>query len=246
SYWRAEIPSGVESIGGTAPLFEVLDRLAGTAHAWDRREQLIRIRDRKWYLDRPAEIPLRLVRRWVAVSDRRGALPVSEFAVAASTLTERQISSLVYSWYFPPQLYDLRESTGALEKARYLLPLHGTLAPAQQQSPDGVAAESLRGFFVGWPNAPSPETHRRLLERSDHFVLAVDGETGNVVGFITAITDGVLSAYIPHLEVLPAYQRRRIGTELTRRMLATLEGFYGIDLLCDPDVESFYVRLGMK
>lgn len=31
-----------------------------------------------------------------------------------------------------------------------------------------------------------------------------------------------------------------------RRMLAKLDGRYGIDLLCDPGVRPFYARLGMR
>ena len=77
---------------------------------------------------------------------------------------------------------------------------------------------------MGWPNPPAPETHRKLLGNSDHVVLAVVTATGDVVGFITAISDGVLCAYIPLLEVLPAYQGGGIGQELTRRMLAKLSG----------------------
>ena len=76
-------------------------------------------------------------------------------------------------------------------------------------------------------------------------ILAVDDATGNVVGFITAITDETLFAYIPLLEVLPEYRGRGIGSELVRRMLAKLEGMYAVDLLCDPDVQPFYERLGM-
>ena len=113
-------------------------------------------------------------------------------------------------------------------------------------SVEGVAAENLQGFFVGWPNPPSPETHLRLLGNSDHVVLAVDDVTGNVVGFITAITDDVLSAYIPLLEVLPDYQRRGIGQELVRRMLEKLVGLYAVDLLCEQELQPFYARFGMQ
>ena len=113
-------------------------------------------------------------------------------------------------------------------------------------SGEGLTPDRLGGFFVGWPNPPLPETHLRLLAGSDHVVLAVDQRSGRVVGFVTAISDGVLSAYVPHLEVLPAYQGRGIGTELMRRMLARLDGLYGIDLLCDPEVQPFYARLGMR
>ncbi len=113
-------------------------------------------------------------------------------------------------------------------------------------SVEAINPDQLRGFFVGWPNPPSPETHLKLLASSDKIVLAVDDETGNVVGFITAISDGLLSAYIPFLEVLPAHRGRGIGQELTRRMLDKLTGLYMVDLLCDPEWQPFYARLGMK
>jgi hypothetical protein len=138
SYWCAERPSGVAAIAGSAPLFEVLDRLAGDGHAWDRREGLIRFRDRKWFQDRPSEIPLRTVRRWMAVTDRLGALPVAEFASLAETLTEFQFDLLFNRWVFPPQLEDLRFGISrgglALERSRHLLRLYARLAPAQQQA----------------------------------------------------------------------------------------------------------------
>ena len=108
-----------------------------------------------------------------------------------------------------------------------------------------VTPDRLTGFFVGWPNPPSPETHLRLLDGSDHVVLAVDDDADRVVGFVTAISDGVLSAYVPHLEVLPDYQRQGIGTQLMRRIVAKLDRLYMIDLLCDPELRPFYARLGM-
>ena len=109
---------------------------------------------------------------------------------------------------------------------------------------DGISADSLGGgFFVGWPNPPKPEAHLRVLQGSAHVVLALDDQ--NVVGYITAITDGVLAAYIPHLEVLPAYKGQGIGTELMRRMFDQLQHIYMIDLICDADVQPFYDRLGM-
>lgn len=111
---------------------------------------------------------------------------------------------------------------------------------------DQVTPDQLAGFFVGWPHPPTPATHLRLLRNSTHIVLASNDQTGQVVGFITAISDGVLSAYIPLLEVLPAYRRQGIGKELARRMLAKLEGLYMVDLLCDPEVQSFYARLGLR
>ena len=66
---------------------------------------------------------------------------------------------------------------------------------------DGVEPDQLAGFFVGWPDPPSPETHLKILHASHAIVLAQD-RSGQVVGFINAVSDGILSAYIPLLEVL--------------------------------------------
>ena len=100
----------------------------------------------------------------------------------------------------------------------------------------------LSGYFGGWPDPPSQETHLAMLDGSDHIVLAVDDDAGRVIGFITAISDGVSCAYIPHLGVVDEYQGRGIGSELLRRLQVELREIYMIDLLCDEDVVPFYER----
>ena len=109
-----------------------------------------------------------------------------------------------------------------------------------------VTSEHLRGgFFAGWPNPPSPITHYQILANSSAIVLArIEDET--VVGFITAVSDRVSCAYIPHLEVLPAFQSQGIGSELMRRMLQKLRHLYMVDLVCDPPLQAFYERFGMR
>ena len=74
--------------------------------------------------------------------------------------------------------------------------------------------------------------------------LALDGDT--VVGFVTAISDGVLSAFIPLLEVSPGYRGQGVGNELIRRLLAQLDRFYMVDLSCDAGLEPFYDALGFQ
>ncbi|WP_312506695.1 GNAT family N-acetyltransferase [Lysinibacillus sp.] len=110
---------------------------------------------------------------------------------------------------------------------------------------DDISSDMLRGFFADWPNPPSPQTHLKLLENSSNVVIAVDEQSKQVVGFITAISDGVLSAYIPFLEVLPAYKNRGIGKELIKRMLDELSNIYMIDLCCDDDLIPLYEKFGM-
>ena len=109
----------------------------------------------------------------------------------------------------------------------------------------GIEPRNLQGFFVDWPHPPSAERHLRLLAGSDAIALAIDTATGQVVGFVTALTDGELSGFIPLLEVLPAYQGDGIGKALITRMLERLGPLPNVDLLCDPDMVSYYEQFGM-
>ena len=110
---------------------------------------------------------------------------------------------------------------------------------------ENITPDQLQGFFVDWPNPPSPETHLKLLQNSSKVVVAIDPSTNNVVGFITAISDGVLSAYIPLLEVLPAYKLQGIGQQLVEKMLEQLNNIYMIDLCCDEHLIPYYEKFGM-
>lgn len=115
-----------------------------------------------------------------------------------------------------------------------------------RDSVQGITEDQLEGFFVGWKKIPPPEVHLQALCSSGHVVLALDTNTNKVVGFISALTDTVMTAYIPLLEVLPSYQSKGIGTELVRRMLKKLESLYMVDLLCEADRQSFYEQFGMQ
>jgi hypothetical protein len=73
---------------------------------------------------------------------------------------------------------------------------------------DDFTPDQLSGSFVGWPTPPSRNQFAAVLRSSYRAVVAVDSTTGRAVGFITAISDGVLTAPLPWLEVLPDYQGR--------------------------------------
>ena len=119
-------------------------------------------------------------------------------------------------------------------------PIHYT------DDPTTLTPDRLAGFFVGWPTAPSPEQHLAVLTGSYRAIIALDPAAGDrVVGFVTMISDGVLTAFIPWLEVLPAYQGRGIGSQLVARVLEGTERFYSVDLLCDAALQEYYKRFGM-
>ncbi|NLA82387.1 MAG: GNAT family N-acetyltransferase [Clostridiaceae bacterium] len=110
-------------------------------------------------------------------------------------------------------------------------------------SEDAAHLELAPGFFEAWPQPLSCDQHRAILEKAYLAWLAVDGDL--IIGFITAISDGIFSAFLPLLEVLPAYRRQGIGSELVRRMLKSLDHLYMIDLSCDPELQGFYRRHGL-
>ena len=82
-----------------------------------------------------------------------------------------------------------------------------------------VREDMLAGFFAGWPRRPSAGQHLAVLRGSYRCVLAIDDASGRVAGFVTMLSDGVLTAFIPWLEVLPDYQGQGIGSELMHRIL---------------------------
>lgn len=101
------------------------------------------------------------------------------------------------------------------------------------------------GFFDMWYNKPDKEKHYKILGNSYCSVVAIDTEIEKIVGFITVISDGVLSAYIPLLEVIPKYRNRGIGTELFKKAVEKTKDLYMVDLCCDDDVLKFYEKFEM-
>ena len=84
----------------------------------------------------------------------------------------------------------------------------------------------------------------KILRNSFAVWIALDED--RCIGFINAISDKVFYAYIPLLEVLPKYQGKGIGMELTRRMLMTLKDMYAIDICCDEQIVPFYKKIGFS
>lgn len=88
------------------------------------------------------------------------------------------------------------------------------------------------------------ERHLAALRGSSHAIVAVDIDTDAVAGFITALSDGALAAYVPLLEVRPEWRSQGLGRYLVELMLDRLQHHYMVDIVCDDDVLPFYERLG--
>lgn len=116
-----------------------------------------------------------------------------------------------------------------------------------------IKVQDLEGFFVNWMNPPNSDNLLKILQNSQFKVLAIEKkldeskrEKLKVVGFVNALSDGVLSVFVPLLEVLPEYQKQNIGIQLMQKMLELTKDFYMLDLVCDPSLVPFYQKLKLK
>jgi ribosomal protein S18 acetylase RimI-like enzyme len=111
-----------------------------------------------------------------------------------------------------------------------------------------IQPNDLKGFFVGWKKSPNSAKLWEILNNSQFKVLAISNIENElkVVGFVTALSDQVLTVYISLLEVLPAFQKMGIGKVLMSKMLELTKNFYMIDLVCDENLSDFYTKFAMK
>jgi hypothetical protein len=95
AYWNHAAEVSIrDALAEPAPLFRLLDGAPSFTHRWERRGALIRLRSWTWFLDRPKEIPLRLVRRWRSLYEAHGALPLDEYLSMVGQLTDTQLAGL--------------------------------------------------------------------------------------------------------------------------------------------------------
>lgn len=102
------------------------------------------------------------------------------------------------------------------------------------------------GFFDGWLNPPDKKTHRKILSNSFKSIVAIDESTNEIIGFINIISDRVLTAYIPFLEVINDYKGQGIGNKLAKMAMEEFKDFYMIDIICDSELVHFYEKMGMR
>ena len=79
------------------------------------------------------------------------------------------------------------------------------------------------------------------------FHIAVyDGD--QLVGFVDSVSNGVTDAYIQDLIVRPDYQGKGIGTDLMKKMIASLKEkhIYIISVIFEETLKPFYDRFGFN
>lgn len=95
-----------------------------------------------------------------------------------------------------------------------------------------------------WSSAQKPDLLLKALLGSHSLVTA--WADARLVGLGNSISDGYLVVYYPHLLVHPEYQRRGIGRELMRRLMARYEGFHQHMIVADGRALDFYRKCGFE
>jgi ribosomal protein S18 acetylase RimI-like enzyme len=97
---------------------------------------------------------------------------------------------------------------------------------------------------VGWDSGNHPEKLQAAVRNSDRVKSAWDGDV--LVGLMTGISDGVMTAYFHYLLVRPEYQGGGIGKELVQHMLEHYSECMTKVLIAYNYQVGFYERCGFS
>lgn len=107
-----------------------------------------------------------------------------------------------------------------------------------------LRAETLGDLFlsVDWSSGQYPEKLAAAIRGYSSVFTAWDGE--QLVGLISSMDDGVMTAYIHYLLVRPSHQGRGIGRALVARMREYYREYLRLVLVAYEESAAFYERCG--
>jgi GNAT superfamily N-acetyltransferase len=107
----------------------------------------------------------------------------------------------------------------------------------------GVTGATLKQFYAAaeFDNGRTAEEYERSF-RNSVVRLAFDGD--RVIGAARAITDGVYTAAVFDVCVLPGYRKRGLGRRIVQSLLDGLKGQFVV-LVCDEELRKFYGAAGL-
>jgi GNAT superfamily N-acetyltransferase len=108
----------------------------------------------------------------------------------------------------------------------------------------GIDWSALKQALIAddFDNGRTPEQYRISHENSAAVIFAL--ADGRIVGNGRLLSDGVCNAYLVDIWTASSHRRRGIGSELVRRLIATVPGQH-VGLFTD-DMQAFYASLGFR
>lgn len=107
-----------------------------------------------------------------------------------------------------------------------------------------IDKEKLVELFssVGWESAKYPDKLYHAIKNSDLVVSAWNRD--ELVGLISAISDGYINVFITYLLIKPSYQKQKIGTNLMNKVCEHYKGFRRKILSTEKDKQEYYEKFG--
>ena len=108
-----------------------------------------------------------------------------------------------------------------------------------------IPPRSVRELYehVGWSRPANEEELREVLEVGP----AVGAwASERLVGFVRALSDGHLAAYIEDVMVHQDYRRGGVGDLIMSRLLTEIKRSANVSLFCERPVARFYERNGFR
>lgn len=106
--------------------------------------------------------------------------------------------------------------------------------------------EQLQSLFlsVKWSSGDYPDKLQTAMRNSDTVISAWYGDT--LVGLINALSDGIMTAYIHYLLVMPEYQGHGIGKQLVLKILDHYKDYARKIIIAYNAEVSFYQKCGFE
>lgn len=109
-----------------------------------------------------------------------------------------------------------------------------------------ISQDQLKRLFcsVDWSSGDHPDKLAQAIAHYGSVFTAWDEE--RLVGLVSALDDGIMTAYVHYLLVDPEYQGKGIGRRLIERIKAKYEGYLKLVLISVPEQTGFYERSGFQ
>ena len=95
---------------------------------------------------------------------------------------------------------------------------------------------------VGWKTAEYPNRLQTAIKSSE-YVMSI-WKDDELVGLISAISDGAINVFLTYLLVKPKYQKQGLGKTMMNDFCQKFEGYGRRILSTELDKESYYNKFG--
>jgi predicted N-acetyltransferase YhbS len=97
---------------------------------------------------------------------------------------------------------------------------------------------------VGWKTAEYPNRLHEAIKNSE-YVMSV-WKDDDLIGLISAISDGAINVFITYLLVKPEYQKQGLGKIMMNDFCKKFDGFGRRILSTEIDKEAYYNKFGFS